>query len=196
MPARASHARVAPTSPDAGAGVTGPESESPMLALLGDRLPCVQELPAVMTAERFARPEDVWGGHRAAVVGVDASDVHTRTDRRRRWRELADRSAALARRLRRLDHLMLLVDRLPEAAEARDDWDAAARRLHARLEWECGRSVVVTVVFVAGCDDYALLARRIAVRAQQAESLDAGIAVLWHEIVDSPIGVVAANDYV
>lgn len=189
MHTRASTARVAPSTPD---------PVPALLALVGDPLECTRALRGRPETECFPELAQVWGRHRGAVVGVDLSRVPTRSDVRSRLRRVADDCEELCRRLRALEHIILLVhgtDALAEEGLLRDG-DAAARRIHARLEQECGRSIIVTALLVDGCDDHAVLADRVATRARQAESLDVGIALRWEDIVRAPIGAVAANDYV
>ncbi|TXK20787.1 hypothetical protein [Microbacterium wangchenii] len=167
------------------------------MAILGDPLPCLRDLRARPEAESFTDVADVQGAHYGAVVGVDATAAGSRPELRGHLRFIGGLGEALCRRLPALEHLILLIDRVALPAEdVRRECDTAARRLHTRLEQAGGRSVIVTVVLTDGCDDYARLADRVLVRARQAESLDAGVALLWREIARTPIGRVAANDYV
>lgn len=189
----ASTARAVQSMRDAAAETAEPA----VIALTGDAVECARALRAMPQTESFADLSDVWGRHRAAVVGVDLSALAARVDVRPRLRQVADDCDELCRRLRRLEHVLLLV-RGADATEPEDlrrECDTAARRIHARLEQECGRSVVVTAILVDGCDDYAVLADRVVTRSRQAESLDVRVALLWEEIARSPIGAVAANDY-
>ncbi|QEW03427.1 hypothetical protein [Microbacterium lushaniae] len=168
----------------------------PRVAVLGDPLPCLRELRAHPEAESFADVAEVCGGHSGAVVGVDATAAHTRAELRVQLRLLGDLGEELCRRLPRLEHLIVLVHRIAlDAEEVRRECDTAARRIHTRLEQAGGRSVIVTAVLTDGCDDYARLAERVLARSRQAESLDAGVALMWREIAHTPIGMVAANDY-
>lgn len=167
------------------------------MAVLGDPLHCLRDLRARPEAESFPHVADVGGGHCGAVVGVDAAAAHTRADLRGHLRSIGDLGEELCRRLPALEHLILLVDRVAlPAEEARRECDTAARRIHTRLEQAGGRSVIVTALLTDGCDDYARLSDRVLARSRQAESLDAGVALLWREIARTPIGMVAANDYV
>jgi hypothetical protein len=169
----------------------------PTIAVAGDRLRCMSALRAAPEAASFDALSDVRGHHRAAVVGVDATVMHSRTQIREHLRDLAETCEELCRRLPLSEHLLLLVESSGEPPEEdlRREYEIAAQRLHTRLEQVRGRSVVVTVVLTAGCDDYARLAERVLARARQAESLDVGVSLLWRDIAHTPIGMVAANDY-
>ena len=213
MPTRVSIARTMSKTPDLPTGGGGSRrfwptrvfsprtlitpKNHPVIALLGDRLGCLQDLAADPQVQVFRSVHSVWGRHRAAVIGVDISSLGARAQLRDALREIGVQCAVLCARLRRLEHIFLIVSgspAIPEDAVLRI-CDTAARRLHTRLEQTCGRSVVVTAILAEHCDDAHRLAERVIVRARQPESLDAGIALPWNEIAHRPIGAVAVNEY-
>lgn len=179
---------------------TGPDDApepSPLVAVIGDRLECLAAMRAAPEAQEFACACTVSGRHRAVVIGVDVAASRTRGQLRAVLRDVEAQCSVLVGRLHRLQHILVVLNgsMLPERIVLRI-CDSAAQRIHAYLEQACARSIVLTVLLAEKCDDSGSLAERLMARARQRPSLDAGIALLWRDIANAPIGAVGANTYV
>lgn len=177
-----------------------PHSETartPSIAVIGDALPCLAALCAAPEVERFPDAASVTGGPRAVVIGIDIRALRTRRHLRATLRDIEGQCATLCRRLRRLEHVVLVLNGSPVVSEdtVLRICDSVTRRIHTRLEQACGRSGVITALLAEGCNDRDHLAARVIARARERDSLDAGIALRWKEITHTSIGAAGMNEY-
>jgi len=168
----------------------------PLIAVIGDRLGCLAAIRSSPEAREFPRASSVTGRYRAVVIGVDIMPLRTGKELRAVLRRIEAQCEVLCGRLSRLEHIFVVVNgsTISEDTVLRI-CDSTARRIHARLEQSCARSIVLTALLAAHCDDRRSLAERLIARARQRDSLDAGIALHWRDIAHTPIGAVSANTY-
>ncbi|TQK18606.1 hypothetical protein FBY40_1094 [Microbacterium sp. SLBN-154] len=169
----------------------------PTIAVIGDALECLAAIRSAPEARTIASVRAVTGGYRAVVIGVDIRGLRTPREVRARLRHIEDQCASLCGRMRRLEHILLVVNGsdVPSEDTLLRMNDSAARRIHTQLEQAYARSIVITAVLAERCDDAELLASRVIARAREREALDAGIALRWTDIVRTSIGVAGMNAY-
>lgn len=172
-------------------------SRTPLIAVIGDPLPCLAALAAAPEVEHFPGVDAVTGNPRAVVIGIDIRALRTRRHLRSALRDIEDQCATLCARLRGLEHIVLVLNGSPVVSESSvlRICDSAARRVHTRLEQSYARSLVITAVLAERCNDRDRLAERVITRARERESLDAGIALRWQEIAHTSIGAAGMNEY-
>ncbi|MEI3865691.1 hypothetical protein V6S02_01210 [Microbacterium sp. CCNWLW134] len=171
-------------------------AREPSIAVIGDALECLTALRSAPGAQSLDPGHAAWGGSRAVIIGVDIRGLRTSRQVRAALRTTEDECTSLCGRLRRLKHIILVLNGslVSEDTVLRIS-DGTVRRIHTRLEQAYARSVVITAVLAEHCDDRELLTTRLIARVRERESLDAGIALLWKEIAHTSISVASMNDY-
>lgn len=187
--------RITPISPQLGTA----RSINPkrLIVLLGDDPECLRTLklhPDVMVVPAGSALHD---RPTAAVIQRDWSAITGRREFGARLRGEIPIFANICAKSPSIRRLILIIQGpagVPRSVMRRK-CEAVEGRIHWGIEQHCGAYVILTILLVDGCDNPALLARRVHDRALQPQGIDATVTLTWEEIERRPIGCTAANRY-